>query len=98
MLKSSTLEVGGAEPTHKNAAEERLVPKKVHQFYFVKFSPYEDPQLKARIEESAKIISKIGPEKLRIYEKIQERQVFGLSAVFFLLMSSGVGYLRHSKL
>ena len=79
MLKSSTLE--GDEPRRYPDDERLVVRKKAHRFYFVKFRPYEDPQLKAKIEEAEKLISEIDQEKAQIFAKILERQVhkFGIA-------------------
>lgn len=74
------------EATHKAYAfDEQHVPKKVHRFYFVKFLPYEDPKLRARIEDAENQITRLGQEKSRISQNITGKMVrkFGTNEVFF---------------
>ncbi|KAK0591255.1 hypothetical protein LWI29_037562 [Acer saccharum] len=51
--------------------------KKVHQFYFVKFCPYEDANendnVRYKIEETQKLIAKISEEELLFFEKHGKR-------------------------
>ncbi|KAK2651132.1 hypothetical protein Ddye_018621 [Dipteronia dyeriana] len=51
--------------------------KKVHQFYFVKFSPYEDlnenDNVRYKIEETENLIAKINEEELLFFEKHKKR-------------------------
>ncbi|KAL5793763.1 hypothetical protein ACOSP7_002357 [Xanthoceras sorbifolium] len=49
--------------------------KKVHQFYFVKFWPYEDrnDNVRSKIEEAEKLIAKINEDENSIFKKHKER-------------------------
>lgn len=51
------------------------VEKKVHQFYFVKFRPCEDQNVKYRIEEVKQLLEKINQEQLSMNEKLRTKQV-----------------------
>lgn len=48
------------------------VPKNIHQFYFVKFRLYGDPELKATIEKAEKLIQKKNGDLFRSSENIDE--------------------------
>lgn len=51
------------------------VEKKVHQFYFIKFWPYEDQNVKSRIKEAEKLIEKIDEDALHINTKYSKLMV-----------------------
>ncbi|KAL5861073.1 hypothetical protein ACOSQ4_002369 [Xanthoceras sorbifolium] len=54
---------------------EKDTNKKVHQFYFVKFWPYEDrnDNVRSKIEEAEKLIAKINEDENSIFKKHKER-------------------------
>ncbi|XP_031280298.1 proton pump-interactor BIP131-like [Pistacia vera] len=51
------------------------VEKKVHQFYFIKFRPCEDQNVKCRIEEVKQLLKKINQEQLSINEELGTKQL-----------------------
>ncbi|KAJ0054387.1 hypothetical protein Pint_02261 [Pistacia integerrima] len=51
------------------------VEKKVHQFYFIKFRPCEDQNVKYRIEEVKQLLKKINQEQLSINEELGTKQM-----------------------
>lgn len=53
----------------------RCAQKKVRQFYFIKYWPYEDQTLKSRIEDAEKLYKRITSEAWSMADKFTERLV-----------------------
>lgn len=58
----------------KDAADEWPTPKQIHSFYFVKYRSYEDPKLKAKIEQVDKEIQKKNQARFRITEALRAKR------------------------
>lgn len=49
--------------------------KKVHQFYFVKLWPYNDPNEASKISKAEKLIEDLEQKRSHIYEELQRLRV-----------------------
>ena len=63
--------------------------KKVHQFYFIKFCPYEDTnendKVKYKIKETEKLIAKINEEEVLFLEK-QRKRIVSMEVLLYLIV------------
>eukprot|EP00262_Sarcandra_glabra_P007569 TRINITY_DN20461_c0_g1_i1.p1 TRINITY_DN20461_c0_g1~~TRINITY_DN20461_c0_g1_i1.p1 ORF type:complete len:616 (+),score=169.98 TRINITY_DN20461_c0_g1_i1:180-2027(+) len=69
-------EEGPAKDTNfpKDAVDEWPEEKRIHSFYFVKYRSYEDPKLKAKIEQFEKELQKKNQERFQINEAIKAKK------------------------
>uniref|UniRef100_A0A1D1Y7U6 Proton pump-interactor 1 n=1 Tax=Anthurium amnicola TaxID=1678845 RepID=A0A1D1Y7U6_9ARAE len=58
----------------KDAVDEWPAPKQIHTFYLVKYQSYEDPKLKAKLEQVDKEIQKRSKERFQITEALKEKR------------------------
>ncbi|XP_008794130.2 proton pump-interactor 1-like isoform X2 [Phoenix dactylifera] len=58
----------------KDAVDEWPAPKQFHTFYFVKHRSYEDPKLKAKIEQADKEIRKKNEHRFQITEALKAKR------------------------
>lgn len=58
----------------KNAADEWPEPKHVHQFYFVRVRPFEDPKLKIKIEQAEKDLQKKNQAFFQLTDAIKSKR------------------------
>ncbi|XP_038985151.1 proton pump-interactor 1-like [Phoenix dactylifera] len=58
----------------KDAVDEWPAPKQIHTFYFVKYRSYEDPKLKAMIEQADKEIQKKNQARFQITEALKAKR------------------------
>ncbi|XP_052178412.1 proton pump-interactor 1-like isoform X1 [Diospyros lotus] len=58
----------------KDAVDEWPAPKQIHSFYFVKYRSYEDPKLKAKLEQADKEIQKKTQARSQILEKLRGKR------------------------
>ncbi|XP_038689114.1 proton pump-interactor 1-like [Tripterygium wilfordii] len=55
----------------KDAVDEWPAPKQIHYFYFVKYRPYDDPKIKAKIDLADKEIQKRNQSRFRVMEELK---------------------------
>ncbi|KAG1335304.1 Proton pump-interactor BIP131 [Cocos nucifera] len=58
----------------KDAVDEWPAPKQIHTFYFVKYRSFEDPKLKAKLEQADKEIQKKNQARFRITEALKAKR------------------------
>lgn len=58
----------------KDAVDEWPAPKQIHTFYFVKYRSYEDPKLKAKVEQADKEIQKKNQDRFQITEALKAKR------------------------
>lgn len=58
----------------KDAMEEWPEPKQIYTFYFVKIRPYDDPKLKAKLDQADKEIQKKNQSRLQITEALRAKK------------------------
>lgn len=61
--------------TPKDAVEEWPAPKQIHSFYFVRCRPYDDPVIKAKLDQLDKDISKKNQTRFQITESLKAKRV-----------------------
>lgn len=61
--------------TPKDAVEEWPAPKQIHSFYFVRCRPYDDPIIKAKLDQLDKDISKKNQTRFQITEALKAKRV-----------------------
>lgn len=59
----------------QNATEEWPAQEQIHTFYFVKVRSYEDPKLKAKIDEAEKEVQKRNKARFQITEALKAKRV-----------------------
>ena len=59
----------------KEAAEEWPAPKQIHSFYFVRCRPYDDPNIKSKIDQLDREISKKNQARYQITEALKAKRV-----------------------
>ena len=59
----------------QNATEEWPAQEQIHTFYFVKVRSYEDPKLKAQIDQADKEVQKKNKARLQITEALKAKRV-----------------------
>ncbi|XP_010272430.1 PREDICTED: proton pump-interactor 1 [Nelumbo nucifera] len=67
-------EVNALPVAPKDAADEWPAPKQIYSFYFVKYRSYEDPKLKAKIDQADKELQKKNQARLKINDLIREKK------------------------
>ncbi|XP_058095417.1 proton pump-interactor 1-like [Magnolia sinica] len=58
----------------KDALDEWPAPKQIHSFYFVRFRSYEDPKLKAKLDQADKEIQKKNQARFQLTEAIKAKR------------------------
>ncbi|XP_027354487.1 proton pump-interactor 1-like isoform X2 [Abrus precatorius] len=58
----------------KDAVEEWPAPKQIHSFYFVRFRPYDDPNIKAKLNKLDKEISQKNQVRIKLTESIRAKR------------------------
>ncbi|KAK1276384.1 Proton pump-interactor 1 [Acorus gramineus] len=58
----------------QGASEEWPEPKQIHSFYFVKFRPYDDPKLKAKLEQADKECQRKSQARSQIIDALKEKR------------------------
>ncbi|KAB5534623.1 hypothetical protein DKX38_017709 [Salix brachista] len=58
----------------KDAVDEWPAPKQVHSFYFVTYRPYDDPKIKAKIDQAEKEIQKRNQSRFQITEELKAKR------------------------
>ncbi|KAI4322948.1 hypothetical protein L6164_022594 [Bauhinia variegata] len=58
----------------KDAIEDWPAPKQIHSFYFVRFRPYEDPNIKSKIDLLDKEINKKNQARFQITEALRAKR------------------------
>ncbi|XP_028807483.1 proton pump-interactor 1 [Neltuma alba] len=58
----------------KGAVEEWPAPKQIYSFYFVRFRPYDDPNVKSKIDQLDKEISKKNQARFQITEALKAKR------------------------
>lgn len=76
-VKEAVVEGNGVSDSGvpKGAVEEWPAPKQIHSFYFVRFSRYDDPNVKAKIDQLDKEISKKNQARFQITESLKAKRV-----------------------
>lgn len=68
----------------KDAVEEWPAPKQIHSFYFVRCRPYDDPNIKSKIDQLDKEISKKNQARFKTTEALKAKRV---SCELFLMVA-----------
>ncbi|KAF7822704.1 proton pump-interactor 1-like [Senna tora] len=58
----------------KDAVEDWPAPKQIHSFYFVRFRPYEDPNMKSKIDQLDKDLSKKNQARFQLTEALRAKR------------------------
>ncbi|KAJ1377079.1 hypothetical protein SESBI_49256 [Sesbania bispinosa] len=58
----------------KDAVEEWPAPKQIHSFYFVRFRPYDDPNIKSKIDKLDKEINQKNQARLQVTEALRAKR------------------------
>ncbi|KAJ7948661.1 proton pump-interactor 1-like [Quillaja saponaria] len=58
----------------KDAVDEWPAPKQIHSFYFVRLRPYDDPKIKAKIDQADKEISKKNQARFQLSEALKAKR------------------------
>ena len=59
----------------KDAVDEWPAPKQIHSFYFVRYRPFDDPKIKAKIDQAAIEIEKRTQARLKITDALKAKRV-----------------------
>lgn len=59
----------------KDAAEEWPATKQIHAFYFVKYRPYDDPKIKAKLDLADKELEKLSNARGGVFDKLKAKRV-----------------------
>ncbi|PRQ38415.1 putative proton pump-interactor [Rosa chinensis] len=60
---------------HEDAVDEWPAPKQIHSFYFVRYRTYDDPKLKAKIEQANVEVQKKNQARSRVLEALNAKRV-----------------------
>ncbi|XVF78525.1 hypothetical protein PTKIN_Ptkin14bG0140700 [Pterospermum kingtungense] len=55
----------------KDAVNEWPAPKQIHSFYFVRYRPYDDPKIKAKIDQADKELHKWNKARLQLTDELK---------------------------
>lgn len=58
----------------KDAVDEWPAPKQIHSFYFVRYRPYDDPKIKAKIDQASTESEKRTQARLKITDQLKARR------------------------
>ncbi|EXB42553.1 hypothetical protein L484_011324 [Morus notabilis] len=89
----------------KDAVDEWPAPKQIHYFYFIRCRPYDDPKIKAKIDQAAIEIEKRTQARIKITDQLKAKRlcdrcsirVEALKAVFKIAQSIACLEVRLSK-
>ena len=59
----------------KDVVDEWPAPKQIHSFYFVKYRSYDDPKIKAKLDQADKEIQKRNQARFQITEGLRAKKV-----------------------
>lgn len=59
----------------KDAVDEWPAPKQIHSFYFVRYRPYDDPKIKAKVDQADKEVQRKNQARFQIYEALKAKRV-----------------------
>lgn len=59
----------------KDATEEWPAPQQIHSFYFVRFRPYDDPDIKSKVDKLDKEIYLTNQARFQITEALKAKRV-----------------------
>lgn len=59
----------------KDAVEEWPAAKQIHSFYFIKYRPYADPKMKAKLDLADKELEKLNKARVGVLEKLKAKRV-----------------------
>lgn len=65
--------VADAKPP-KDAVDEWPAPKQIHSFYFVRYRPYDDPKIKAKIDQASTESEKRTQARLKITDQLKAKR------------------------
>ncbi|KAL8167310.1 hypothetical protein V2J09_008809 [Rumex salicifolius] len=72
--ESRKLEVDNASDLPKNAVDEWPAEPQIHSFYLVRYRPYDDPNLKAKIDLADKEIGKKNQQRFQVLEGLKAKR------------------------
>ncbi|XP_061368330.1 proton pump-interactor 1-like [Gastrolobium bilobum] len=84
----------------KNAVEEWTAPEQTHSFYFVRFRPYDDSNIKSEIDKLDKEINQKNTERFQLADALKAKRVsreFFLHGCLIQLFSMELKMERESK-
>ncbi|KAK6934252.1 hypothetical protein RJ641_034407, partial [Dillenia turbinata] len=58
----------------KDAVDEWPAPKQIHSFYFIRYRPFDDPKLKAKLDQADKDIQKKNQARFQITESLKAKR------------------------
>ncbi|KAG6637313.1 proton pump-interactor 1-like isoform X2 [Carya illinoinensis] len=58
----------------KDAVDEWPAPKQIHSFYFVRYRPYDDPKIKAKVDQADKEIQRKNQARFQITEALKAKR------------------------
>lgn len=59
----------------KDAVDEWPAPKQIHYFYFIRYRPYDDPKIKAKIDQAAIEVEKRTQARIKITDQLKAKRV-----------------------
>ena len=59
----------------KDAIDEWPAPKEIHSFYFVRCRPYDDPKIKAKIDQADKEMQKWNKARFQLTDELRAKRV-----------------------
>lgn len=59
----------------KDVVDEWPAPKQIHSFYFIKYRSYDDPKIKAKIDQADKEIQRRNQARYQITEALKAKKV-----------------------
>ncbi|XVE50241.1 hypothetical protein DITRI_Ditri01bG0146400 [Diplodiscus trichospermus] len=62
----------------KDAAENWPAPKQIHYFYFVRYRPYDDPKIKAKIDQADKEMQKWNKARFQLTDELKAKRIYSL--------------------
>ncbi|XP_072998986.1 proton pump-interactor 1-like isoform X3 [Typha latifolia] len=74
VVDEQTRRIKDASNFPKDVVDEWPAPKEIHTFYFAKYRSYEDPKLKAKIEQADKEIQRKNQARFLITEALREKR------------------------
>ncbi|XVF04231.1 hypothetical protein REPUB_Repub05bG0064500 [Reevesia pubescens] len=58
----------------KDAVDEWPAPKQIHSFYFVRYRPYDDPKIKAKIDQADKEMQKWNKARFQLTDELKAKR------------------------
>lgn len=59
----------------KDAVDEWPAPVQIHSFYFVRYRPYDDPKIKAKLDQADREIQKRNTARFELMEELKAKKV-----------------------